>query len=184
MDEVSDRNLVARAREDPEAFGAIITRFEAPLRRYLRRITNVPHQDLDDLLQDTFLKAYQNLNAYDARFPLSSWMYRIARTTAISDWRKRTVRPTDYTLDDPESTWELADPGDLLEELARTHEAAEIPRGLGQIRPLYRDVLVLRFWEGKSYDEISDIIEKPPGTVATLIHRAKRALAEVLAEQR
>ncbi len=168
--------LVANALADPQAFAAIVVRFEEPLRRYLRRITDVPQQDLDDLLQDTFLKAYQNLNAYNANYPLSSWMYRIARTTAISEWRKRSARPTDYTLDDESVYTVIPDELNIELELIGKEAAQAVPHALARLRPEYRDVLTLRFFEEKCYDEISDIIQKPPGTVATLIHRAKRDL--------
>jgi len=175
-----DEELVRDTLHNKEAFAYLIERYEAKLRRYLRRITNVSDSDIDDLLQDSFIKAYQNLNSFDASFPFSSWMYRITRNTAISDHRKRVARPHDSVFDDEAVLLLIADDTDIEKSAIRGEVREEMKTVIARLRPEYRDVLTLRFYEGMSYDEISDIMMKPRGTVATLLNRAKGELRTIL----
>ena len=89
----SDQELVVQALFDPEAFSQIIERYQDKLLRYIMRISNVSVQDAEDILQETFIKAYSNLNDYDHSLQFSSWIYRIAHNQTISSYRKRSVRP-------------------------------------------------------------------------------------------
>jgi len=176
-----DGALVARALRDPNAYGAIVLRFEAVLKRYVRRLLGRHAQSAEDVLQDVFLKAYINLNDYDTARPLAPWLYRIAHNEAVSFLRKRGVEPQVIDGED----------GRLILERMRDETAADatvrfdlaesgIHGALAGLDPRYRDVLVLRYLEDKSYDEISDILEMPPGTVATRIRRGLERLKSSL----
>lgn len=173
---LTDTEIVAKTLEDKEFFGMLIERYEEKLRRYIRRITNVPPQDVDDLLQETFMKAYINLRSFDQSFSFSSWIYRIAHNTVISNYRRRSARPEDLILDNDEVYLQIADSINIEDQLITKEEAAYAARQMQDLRDEYREVLYLRFYEERSYDEISDILRKPPGTVATLINRAKKQL--------
>ena len=180
VSEKTDEEIVLACLDDKEAFAYIIERYEPKLRRYLSRITNVIPADVDDLLQDTFIKAYQNLHSFDADFAFSSWMYRIARNTAISDHRRRSSRPESLVLDDDEVFMQLSDESNIEQELGIREAGKHLRTIIPTLRDDYRDVIILRFFEGKGYDEISDILMKPPGTVATLLNRAKKELKRIL----
>lgn len=178
-EERTDEELVALTLEDKEAFAYLMERYEPRLRRYMRRITNRSESDIDDLLQETFIKAYRYLNSFDASFSFSSWMYRIARTIVISDHRKRTVRPEYTQVIDDDFTATLASNEDDPETVAiLTENTKRVHAVLAQLKDEYREVLILRYFEGKSYTEMSDIMMKPEGTIATLLNRGKRALKE------
>ena len=71
-----DATLVARTLRDPQAYGAIVLRFEAVLRRYVKRLLGQHGQAAEDVVQDVFIKAYVNLNDYDPARPLGPWLFR------------------------------------------------------------------------------------------------------------
>ena len=170
----TDATLVALSLRDPRAYGAIVRRFEAVLRRYVKRLLGQHGQAAEDVVQDVFVKAYVNLNDYDQSRPLGPWLYRIAHNEAVSYLRKRGREPR------------LIDGEDAQLILAKLHDESAfgtaplsdsgVQQALDGLEPRYRDVLMLRYVEDKSYDEISDILQMPPGTVATRIRRGLEQL--------
>ncbi|HVT74965.1 MAG TPA: sigma-70 family RNA polymerase sigma factor [Candidatus Paceibacterota bacterium] len=182
-----DAALVQRALGSSEEFGRIIEKYQEPLRRYVRRIARPSADELDMLLQDIFIKAYENLNDFNLDLPFSSWIYRIAHNEAIDHIRRK--RRTGTSLDDPaydDETLTMADTiaadDDVLAEVDRDYIRRNIAAVLDRLEPKYRSVLVLKFLEDKDYNDISDILRKPPGTVATLIHRAKKEFKRLAEE--
>ncbi len=181
-----DAELVRKSLESPDEFAGIIAKYQEPLRRYVRRIARSSPDETDIILQDVFIKTYENLNDFDQDLAFSSWIYRIAHNESV-DYLRRKKR-SGGSLDDPA----YDDEGVTLVETIAADEdvAGELDKGflrtnvrivLDELDPQYRAVLVLRFLDDRSYEEISDILRKPPGTIATLIHRAKkefRRLAE------
>ncbi|HVU06859.1 MAG TPA: sigma-70 family RNA polymerase sigma factor [Candidatus Paceibacterota bacterium] len=174
-----DAALVQRALESSEEFGRIIEKYQEPLRRYIRRIARPTPDELDMLLQDIFIKAYENLNDFDQDLSFSSWVYRIAHNESIDHLRRK--KHVGASLDDQaydDDTMTLAETmaadDDVLAEVDRDYVKKNITSVLDRLEPKYRSVLVLKFLEDKDYNDISDILRKPPGTVATLIHRAKK----------
>lgn len=177
----SDQELVEQTLADPEQFGQLISRYEERLRRYVLRISNVSYEDAEDMLQDVFLKAYRNLHSYDPTYSFSSWIYRITHNHVISQYRKRKARPeqisSEYTEDLLARLVSDASPHNDVEVRER---AAVIREAIQELDIKYREVLVLRFFEERSYEEISDILHKPIGTVGTLLNRAKKKFASLL----
>jgi RNA polymerase sigma-70 factor (ECF subfamily) len=180
--DLSDEQIVRRALADKEEFGVLIGRYEEKLARYLARLGLASREDREDVLQNAFLKAYRNLNSFDPELSFSSWMYRITHNEAMSFFRARTARPTVTLGEDSERLlMEIKDESSNTAALADLRlSAAELERGLAKLAPKYRDVLTLRFFEERSYTDMSDILELPVGTVSTLIHRAKKALKDAL----
>jgi RNA polymerase sigma-70 factor (ECF subfamily) len=134
---------------------------------------------VEDTLQDVFISAYKNLNDFDQDLKFSSWIYRIAHNKVISHFRKITARPKTVTYEgDGQLLNILASSEDLAKELERKYTGEEVRAILKGLDEKYREVLVLKFLEDKDYKEISDILEKPMGTVATLINRAKKQFKE------
>ena len=172
-----DRTLVSAALRDRNAFALIVRRFEPPLSRYVRRLLGRSGQSTEDVLQDVFIKAYVNLNDYDRSRPFSPWLYKIAYNEAMSFLRKRRAEP--YAISGDEGMrmlQEILEDADAPAALDQSRMETWIHDALGGLDRRYRDVLVLRFLEEKSYDEISEILEIPMGTVATLINRGKKRL--------
>jgi len=177
---MTDEEIVRRTLADKDAFALLIERYEAKLARYLERLGVSVREDREDVLQNAFIKAYRNMNSFDPTLAFSSWMYRIVHNEAMSFFRKKRIRPQ-VILDDEggaiiaELEDEQADTA-ALAELRLSHD--ELVKALAVLAPQYRDVLTLRFFEDRSYAEMSDILEVPVGTVSTLLHRAKRALRD------
>lgn len=174
-----DIDLVKLALSDQENFVYLIEKYEKPLFRYIRRISSFSSEDIEDLLQEVFIKVYKNLNGFDKSLKFSSWIYRIAHNEVISYYRKVKVRPAafegelnDEILDNIKSDFSLED---ILEKKFTKELVKQL---LSQMDIKYREVLVLRYLEEKDYGEISDILKKPKGTVATLLNRAKKQMLE------
>jgi RNA polymerase sigma-70 factor, ECF subfamily len=178
-EEQRDEALVALLPERKEVLGTLIDRYDAKLRRYLMRLMPGIQDELDDVLQEIFIKVYVNARSFDTTLSFSSWVYRIAHNEAVSWLRKHTSRPITQTLSDDE--FELLTSA-VERTLEHEHHALvkdEVVRALVELPEKYRTVLVLQFLEGRSYQEISDILSIPEGSVATLIHRAKKSFSTI-----
>ena len=184
----TDQELVALTLQDRHSYVRLVERYDSRIRGYLRRLTNFPEEDLEDLTQEVFIKAYRNLTSYEPRYPFDRWLYSIAHNEAISAFRHHSSRPATVSLDghdedDPDSLSLadlLGDQTDLPTELNRAQVANHVKSALQKLSTDYRSVLILRYFEDRDYDEISDILKKPAGTVATLLHRAKQELKKHL----
>ena len=176
-----DQELVSRTLADKQSFTALVRRYDDPLLRYILRMGWKDAATAQDLLQEIFIKTYVNLNDYDPSLPFSSWIYRIAHNEIVSAFRKEKVRPfvlkkeTDFFLFET-----IVDDAGLHQDDGRKFSAAEIQVAVNRLEAKYRDIIVLKFFEEKSYEEISDILQMPQGTVATLINRAKKKIRESL----
>ena len=179
----SDADLIELAKISPESFGILMERYQGPLFHYIRRISQLPKDDIEDLLQEVFIKIYQKLNEYDEVLKFSSWAYRIAHNHVIDYFRKTNVRPQMNTLEDYE--WEkIINASIHIEKEIMNKDCVEKIRKCIQKMPLmYKEILILRFIEEKEYEEIMDILKKPKGTVATLIKRGKELLVKQMKEQ-
>ena len=182
---MTDEEIVRRTLIDKEAFATLIERYEARLVRYLERLGVALAEDREDILQNAFIKAYRNLNSFDPSLAFSSWMYRIAHNETMSFFRSKNARPQIILDEGNESLIaELKDEGADTAALAEMRiSREELTKAFEKVSARYRDILTLRFFENRSYVEMSDILELPVGTVSTLIHRAKQALRKALPEQ-
>lgn len=183
-DELSDQEIICKALEEVDYFSCLYERYEVRLLRYIRRLSSVSEEEAEDVLQDAFIKIWKNLRAYDERLPLSSWLYRIVHNQAISHWRKSRSFGKKNRISWREAGLEDVPESDVLfswEEADSTPEM--IQQVLTQLHLPYREVLVLRFYERLSYEEISDVLKIPEGTVATRLNRAKRAFAKLTNQQ-
>jgi RNA polymerase sigma-70 factor, ECF subfamily len=182
-EEKSDAELIGLAKDDPESFGLIIERYQIPLFHYIRRITQLPKEDVEDLLQEVFIKIYQKLNEYNELLKFSSWAYRIAHNHIVDYFRKVSARPKTNSLEEFELEKLLKSEVDLERDL-NSKDCLEKMKGCLEKMPLkYKEVLVLRFIEEKSYEEIMDILRKPKGSVATLVSRGREALSSMMKEK-
>lgn len=180
---LDDPELVAVALRDKNGFAMIVRRYELPVSRYLRRLLGRSGQSAEDVLQDVFLKVYVNLNDYDQTRPFTPWIYRIAHNEAMSFFRKK--RADRYVISGEEGMLILdrvLDGFDVQEAIDRLRLIILVRSAIGNLEPRYRGALVLRYLEDKSYEEISEILELPMGTVATLINRGRKRLRRNLEE--
>lgn len=174
-----DEAIAKEALRDPEAFGTLMERYEAPLSRYIRRISSFPPDDVEDVLQEAFIKAYRHLREFDGKSRFSSWIYRIVRNQTIDTARKKHLKTT-VSIEEHDLANLLRDEADPEGDLARKEELGRVEDAIRSLPDTYRDALVLRFLEEKSYEEIMDILHVPKGTVATLIRRGRALLMKEL----
>ena len=174
----TDQELVELAKDDQEMFGALMGRYQRPLFGYIKRISRLGNEDIEDLLQEIFVKAYLNLNAYDSSLKFSSWIYRISHNHVVDNFRKISARPKIVTSEDDDWMRIVRADVDLEKDLADRECADKIKQTIDKMPLKYKEVLVLRFIEDKDYEEIMDILQKPKGTVATLIARGKKMIKE------
>jgi RNA polymerase sigma-70 factor (ECF subfamily) len=176
-----DRELVDAALRDKNAYAGVVNRYERVLARYVRRLLGVYAQSAEDVLQETFIKAYINLNDYDGSRPFGPWIYRIAHNEAISFLRKRRPQPQFLAGEDGLLLLErMADEADLNERAGIDRFEKQMQAAISELDERYRDVLVLRYLEEKSYDDIGEILRLPSGTVATRIRRGLQRMKALL----
>lgn len=176
----TDKELVKLTQKDPAVFGVLMTRYENRMLVYIRRISSVTTEEAEDILQDSFLKAYKNLNSFDSSLSFSSWLYRIVHNETISAWRKNKSRPQGNMAQvDDEFLERIVDSQDIVEEMDREILKKVMTSVMVDMDDRYREILILKYIEDKNYDEISDILKKPAGTVATHISRAKKQFRDL-----
>ncbi len=176
----SDEELAILTRDDPSFFAPLMERYEAKMLLYIKRISAVTTEEAEDILQEGFLKAYQNVNNFDEKLSFSSWLYRIVHNETISYWRKKKIRPHGNSIYvDDDFLERIADARDIVEDMDRKRLKGLVQQIFDEMDERYREILVLKYIEDKSYEEISDILKKPAGTVATHINRAKKQFKEL-----
>lgn len=172
---MSDEELVRNTLAgDTASYGELVAKYEAPLRRYVVYLIGNPDM-ADDVLQDSFLKAYRNLHGFKPRLKFSSWLYRITHNTAIDAVKKQHLN---ITLEGVELDIRTAQESGIAERIDRQILATDIRRCLAQLQPKYREPIYLYYFEDKSYREISDILRLPVATAGVRIKRAKARLKE------
>jgi RNA polymerase sigma-70 factor (ECF subfamily) len=184
VENLSDEEVVKLTLENQSYFLFIINRYKVKLFNFIRRITNASAEDAEDLLQEVFLKIYLNLNDFDHDLKFSSWAYAIARNQVISHHRKLQARAEGHaiTIED-DNVKEIAADFDLKKDVDLNYLRENIFKVLDEMDEKYREILVLKFLEEKSYQEISDIIKKPIGTVGSMMNKAKSEFKKELSKQ-
>ena len=184
-----DADVVALAQKGREAaFRELIRRYERPVFSLIYRMVRDSTVS-EDLAQDAFIKVLNHIDKYRPEFKFSSWLFKIANNVAIDHLRKRQLptismdgSPHARTASDIEATrFDIADPSEnALDEIASKELGSEIEVAIGKLRPEYRNCIMLRHVEGRSYEEIAATLDLPLGTVKTYIHRARHELREAL----
>ncbi|MBU1017629.1 sigma-70 family RNA polymerase sigma factor [Patescibacteria group bacterium] len=181
-DKKSDKQLVSLTLKNADYFECLVQRYEEKLSRYIRRLTHLDTETIEDLLQEVFLKIYKNLNDYNPDFSFSSWIYRITHNEAISHFRKNEKKPKTVQIDNEEGVNFLdilPDNISLRDDYVQKELAQKVRALIDELPEKYRAVLILKFMEEKNYEEISDILEIPTGTVATQLNRAKNQFKQL-----
>lgn len=177
----TDNDLVILIRQNPEALSYVIDRYKNKLEKYIDRRTNVSPHDREDILQEIFIKIYRNINDYDDSLIFSSWVYRIAHNYII-DWHRKNKKHISISLDDDESRLIhiLEDENSKIDDQS-IHDKENLDLIKKEIKNLpkdYQEILILKFFEDKSYDEISDILKISLSSVGVKINRAKKLLKQ------
>jgi RNA polymerase sigma-70 factor (ECF subfamily) len=175
----NDHDLLEKAKSgDGKAFGRIVEKHTGVVYAAVRSILG-NRDDIDDAVQEAFIRVYRGLPSFSGRSSLSTWIWSVARNNAIN--MKAKERKDVIPL---EKTAEIASnrPGPEA-ELARRSAAEDIEFLLSGLEGDYRQVIELRYLAGKKYHEIAGILEMPEGTVKTLIHRARIRMKSMMTER-
>lgn len=182
--EETDRAFVERARTgDAEAFRALVERHSRTLFGLAYRMTG-NEADAEDVVQESFLRAYRQLAAFDDRASFGSWIYRIAVNCALDLMRSRKRRaerfqPAGPEMDDPVAALPALDPGP--DRLAISGEIrARLHSALARLSDTERSAFVLRHYEGMSMEDIGRSLECHPGAAKHSVFRAVRKLRRAL----
>ncbi len=184
-----DRSLVVRALEnDQAAYLELMEKYRSALTRHIQRMVR-QQEEVDDLVQECFIKAFSALKSYSADYAFSTWLYKIATNHTIDFLRKKKLatmsidRP--IQTKDGEVEYELPDtsyrPDRHIVEDQRRHFIQE---AIDQLPPKYNRVIVMRHQQEKSYEEIAKELGLPLGTVKAHIFRARALLYKYLRDKR
>lgn len=168
----TDEEIVILVRKDKEAYAEIVERYQEKLLRYAKYLIRNDHK-ATDVVQETFIKTYVNLNSFNTKQKFSSWIYRITHNLAINEAKK--YQKEIKLIDNIENK----EYEKIQENLEKDEIIKEVKLCLNNMPLIYKEPISLYFLEEKSYEEISDILRMPSGTVATRINRGKIILKKL-----
>ncbi len=181
ISETTDEQLAAAVQKgDTESFGQLVDRYQAKMLRYARKFLLA--DNAEDAVQEVFIKAYQNINSFDAAQRFSPWVYRIAHNEFINHLKKQGREHLSFF--DPDTFFPHPVAKETAEGEAERGLAKQIVEAnLEKLDSKYREALVLFYLEELSYKEISDILKIPVATVGVRIKRAREALRSVFKQE-
>jgi RNA polymerase sigma-70 factor (ECF subfamily) len=164
---LSDEEVVENVRSrDQELYAVIIGRYQEKLLRYAGNLVKDEHKAAD-IVQDAFIKAFVNLKGFDTKKRFSSWIYRIVHNEAMNAVKRYGKElPMDDAFDAPSDE-------SIEDEYMRQETTEQVEACLKKLPLLFSEPLALHYIDGKSYEEMSDILRVPVGTVATRMRKAK-----------
>ena len=179
----TDEQLVRKSQQDDErAFGELVSRYESKVYSLALKMVRNP-EDAEDVLQDTFLRAYRGIKSFKGNSTFSTWIYRITANSALMRLRKRQL-PT-VSIDDAderEAPINIADwaPGPVEQMLNQETQAA-MTEAIEALPPEFRQVFVLRDIEELSNAEVAEILDLSVAAVKSRLHRARLKVRNRLA---
>lgn len=179
-----DLILVEKARKGNEkAFASLMNRYRDSIYYMLLKMVNNPY-DAEDLTIEAFGKAFRNLDSYTPKFAFSTWLFKIATNNCVDFIRKKQLSPTplDHVQDisDNATVNIQSDLPDPEESLINHQKIAALKDIVNQLKPRYKSLIELRYYKEYSYEEISNELNLPIGTVKAQLYRAKTLLYNIL----
>jgi RNA polymerase sigma-70 factor (ECF subfamily) len=183
-----DFALVQRAiGGDQSAFKTLFDKYKQPLYFHILKLVK-DREIIEDLLQEIFLKAFDNIASFNPDYAFSTWLYRITTNHSIDYLRKKKLKT--FSIHDPirtkdgEMSIELEDEGRSTDDLIVRKQRSQILReALDSLPDKYREIIKMRHVEELSYQEIADILDLPLGTVKAHIFRARELLYKYLKDR-
>ncbi|MCB0761384.1 MAG: sigma-70 family RNA polymerase sigma factor [Flavobacteriales bacterium] len=186
-----DYALVQRAlkEKDQRAYGELMERYRESIYFMLLKMVN-NRDDAEDLTIEAFGKAFKRLHQYTPQFAFSTWLFKIATNNCIDFIRKKRIQAmsldTGYSNEDGE-TMEIAiadsklDPEETMQKKERIRKMRDV---VAQLKPRYRKLVELRYFEEYSYEEIAQELDLPLGTVKAQLFRAREFLFQLMKNTR
>jgi len=174
--------LAAKGREG--AYRELLLRYERPVFSLVYRMVR-DRTLAEDLAQEAFIRAFDAIDSYKPSYKFSNWIFKIANNHTIDHLRKRkldtvSIHGSPHATSDAEANQTrlvVESHDENPQQYVENKElGGQIEEAIGELRPEYRTVILLRHVEGYAYEEIADIMELPLGTVKTYLHRARNEL--------
>jgi RNA polymerase sigma-70 factor, ECF subfamily len=160
-----------------DEFVVLMQRYQQKIFAYLYRFLYQNKDAALDVTQDVFIKAYENLGKVDLNRPFQPWIYRIAHNEA-ANYLRTISRKKENRLEDDQ--WDKIPGNEESDAMEAEEKRKMVMQAVDQLDPKYREVVVLFYFEEKSYKEIAKILDTSTNTVGTLISRAKKLLEKSL----
>ena len=177
---LTDQQLITQTLDgQTAAFGILVRKYQDRLFNSMVHLLRNP-SDAEDVVQDAFLQALRKLDTFQGNSQFYTWLFRIARNTAISKLRRK--KPT-VSLESTASQQRLDFPDDgpaPSTEMERRERQTGLMAAMDQLSGEHREILILREMEEQNYETISEILDLPVGTVRSRLHRARSQLKELL----
>lgn len=184
-DDVLVKNAIGGSEK---AYAKLVNKYERALHFYIMKMIK-DRNKVEDLVQEVFVKAFDNLHSYNTNYAFSTWLYRIATNHTIDYLRKKKLKT--LSIDEPvpsrdgEMEMQLPDEDAQTDRgIIRSQRQQMVHRAIESLPEKYRDVIKLRHMQEKSYQEIATILDLPLGTVKAHIYRAREMLYKSLKEKR
>ena len=172
----ADQEVISKVLAgDRDAFTLLIQRYSDPLFRHALGMTGSPDV-AEDILQMSFIKAYHHLSEVRGRF--DAWVFRIV-ANGCKDWLKN-IRRTHLSYEEDDQPTSYANPD---EELDRSELRDDLDHALGQLAPSLREAFIMKHVEGRSYEEMAELLTTTVGALKMRVHRAREALQALLEEK-
>lgn len=181
-----DKVLIARAKEgDERAYQLLLHKYQKSVYYLIYKMIRNP-EDAEDLTQETFAKAFASLESFDAKFAFSTWLFKIGSNSAIDFIRRRKMQT--LSINQNTGNEESANPvlqlrdGNLVpdESLLKKQRSQYLQLAIEQLPARYRQLVMLRYFDELSYEEVAQQLEIPLGTVKAQLHRARELLNTAL----
>ncbi len=157
-----------------DMFGELMQRYDTKLKRYGRKFLS-RDDDIEDVIQDVFIKVYENIQSFDTSLRFSPWIYRIAHNVFVNELKRKSRYG--FAALDPEVFLPLLPARETADDLAIADELKdELETLLQTLSAKYREVIVLHYLEELTYQEISDILQISVSAVGVRIMRARKKL--------
>ncbi len=178
--------IAAHLAGDPDAFRQIVTRYQVRLLNFVYRMIG-DRERAEDLVQEAFLRVYRHLDRFDQSRKFSTWIYTIASNLAKNELRNRSRSPLVALEPGRSAEGEDGRPVEFEDESSRPDDLYErrnlrllVDQAVARLSRHHREVFVLRELEGKSYEEIAEIVHCNLGTVKSRLNRARQTFAELI----
>lgn len=182
LENLKDEEIAVLSRENEMYFSELVKRYERKMQIYVKRITGATNETVEDVVQEVFFKVYANLDKFNPEMKFSSWIYRIAHNQAVNNFLYEKRRRTESLLynEKGEVITMLRDSHDIWRQIQQENVNEKLLDALSHISKKYKDVLELNYFEGKSYQEISEELGKPVNTIGTMLNRGRKILKKEL----
>jgi len=169
---------------DQKAYAFLVEKHRKAIFHIINRIVR-NDEIARDLVQETFMKAFSSLASYRSEYRFSTWLYKIAANSSIDHLRKKRIKALslDRPIETADGTMEIEVPDYSFHperELVKKQQRVSIEEAIQSLPDKYREVIIYRHKDDKSYDEIAELLDIPVGTVKARIFRARELLKKKL----